>query len=97
MALIHDNSYFLQKTRPPAEAPPPRRLRGFPLPLWRGVNGLANYSRTVVSVPRPPTTNICYHRELLVTVFYVFSLYIYRVAHRATALHSDKVGESLLS
>ena len=27
----------------PTEAPPPRRLRGFPLPLWRGVNGLANY------------------------------------------------------
>ena len=25
------------------EAPPPRRSRGFPLPLWRGVNGLANY------------------------------------------------------
>ena len=24
-------------------APPPRRLRGFPLPLWRGVNGFANY------------------------------------------------------
>ncbi len=28
-------------------APPPRRLRGFPLPLWRGVNGIANHSRTV--------------------------------------------------
>ena len=23
-------------------ATPPRRLRGFPLPLWRGVNGIAN-------------------------------------------------------
>ena len=32
-----------QKRLPQAEAPPPRRLRGFPLPLWRGVNGLANY------------------------------------------------------
>ena len=28
---------------PQAEAPPPRRLRGFPLPLWRGVNGIANH------------------------------------------------------
>ena len=28
-------------------ATPPRRLRGFPLPLWRGVNGIANHSRTV--------------------------------------------------
>ena len=29
-------------------APPPRRAeRGFPLPLWRGVNSLANLSRTV--------------------------------------------------
>ena len=70
-------------------APPPRRYAAFPLPLWRGVNSLANYvslpspagagvfiwvlenrarrpcstmvslanhSRTVVSVPRPPTT-----------------------------------------
>ena len=26
---------------------------------WRGVNGLANYSRTVVSAPRPPTTRKC--------------------------------------
>ena len=31
-----------QKRLPQAEAPPPRRLRGFPLPLWRGVNGRAN-------------------------------------------------------
>ena len=44
-------------------APPPRRSRGFPLPLWRGVNSLANYSRTVVSVPRPPAPKICSHRE----------------------------------
>ena len=33
---------FLVTEAPPTEAPPPRRLRGFPLPLWRGVNGLAN-------------------------------------------------------
>ena len=39
-----------QTNRSPSPAP----LRGFPLPLWRGVNSLANYSRTVVSVPRPP-------------------------------------------
>ena len=51
MALIHDNSYFLPKTRPPAEAPPPRRAHAAsPSPScsgkqpkverWRGVNGL---------------------------------------------------------
>ncbi len=33
---------FLVTEARPTEAPPPRRLRGFPLPLWRGVNGLAN-------------------------------------------------------
>ena len=33
---------FFVTEAPPTEAPPPRRLRGFPLPLWRGVNGLAN-------------------------------------------------------
>ena len=33
---------------PEAAAPPPRRAeRGFPLPLWRGVNSLANHSRMV--------------------------------------------------
>ena len=32
---------------PEAAAPPPRRAeRGFPLPLWRGVNSLANHSST---------------------------------------------------
>ena len=41
----------------PATAPPPHRAeRGFPLPLWRGVNSLANYCRTVVSVP--PSSSI---------------------------------------
>ena len=30
-------------------APPPRRLRGFPLPLWRGVNGIANNELITVS------------------------------------------------
>ena len=34
------------------EAPPPRRLRGFPLPLWRGVNGLANYGLIGLYLPR---------------------------------------------
>ena len=29
--------------RSPSPAP---RTRGFPLPLWRGVNGIANHSRT---------------------------------------------------
>ena len=28
-------------------SPSPAPLRGFPLPLWRGVNGIANHSRTV--------------------------------------------------
>ncbi len=33
---------------PEAAAPPPRRAeRGFPLPLWRGVNSLANCWRMV--------------------------------------------------
>ena len=32
-----------QTNRSPSPAP----LRGFPLPLWRGVNGIANHSRTV--------------------------------------------------
>ena len=27
-------------------SPSPAPLRGFPLPLWRGVNGIANHSRT---------------------------------------------------
>ena len=36
-------SFFL------AQAPPPRRLRGFPLPLWRGVNGIANNELITVS------------------------------------------------
>ena len=31
-----------QTNRSPSPAP----LRGFPLPLWRGVNGIANHSRT---------------------------------------------------
>ena len=48
------------------EAPPPHRAeRGFPLPLWRGVNSLANYSRTVASVPRPSAPNICSPWEAL--------------------------------
>ena len=33
-----------QTNRSPSPAP---RKRGFPLPLWRGVNGIANHSRTV--------------------------------------------------
>ena len=33
-------------------APPPRRLRGFPLPLWRGVNGFANYGLMALSSSR---------------------------------------------
>ena len=43
--------FYFRHRKSPSPAPRPR---GFPLPLWRGVNGLANYSRTVVSVPRPP-------------------------------------------
>ena len=66
-----------QTNRSPSPAP----LRGFPLPLWRGVNGIANhglittllqlwincsianYSRTVASVPRPPAIEMGYLRE----------------------------------
>ena len=39
------------------QGPLPRAAcAAFPSPLERGVNSLANYSRTVVSVPRPPAT-----------------------------------------
>ena len=47
--------------------PHPRTARSaaFPSPLERGVNSLANYSRTVASVPRPPAPNICSPWEAL--------------------------------
>ena len=47
--------------------PHPRAARSaaFPSPLERGVNSLANYSRTVASVPRPPAPNICSPWEAL--------------------------------
>ena len=56
--LFYVSYIFLGELAP--KAPPPRRLRGFPLPLWRGVNSLANYSRMVASVPRPPASNVIY-------------------------------------
>ncbi len=37
---------MLQMTTNRSPSPAPRK-RGFPLPLWRGVNGIANHSRTV--------------------------------------------------
>ena len=43
---------FFVTEAPPTEAPPPRRLRGVPLPLWRGVNGLANYGLIALSSSR---------------------------------------------
>ncbi len=56
--LLTYHHTFLGELAP--KAPPPRRLRGFPLPLWRGVNSLANYSRMVASVPHPPASNVIY-------------------------------------
>ncbi len=42
----HNTLLYVQASSSPSPAP---RRRGFPLPLWRGVNGLANY----VSLPFP--------------------------------------------
>ena len=63
--------------RPTAEAPPPRRLRGFPLPScsgkrpkveqWRGVNGLANNELITVSqtiVGRWPPCHVLQHPSI---------------------------------
>ena len=49
-------------------SPSPAPLRGFPLPLWRGVNGIANHSRTGSPCPvlQHPTlclltSSVCFH------------------------------------
>ena len=56
--------YKYTKAPPQAEAPPPRRLRGFPLPLWRGVTGFTNNGLITVSqtiVGRWPPCHVLQH------------------------------------
>ena len=51
--------YYHTRGPPPKQKPHPRAAcAASPSPLERGVNSLANYSRTVVSVPRPPCGNL---------------------------------------
>ena len=58
-----------QTNRSPSPAP----LRGFPLPLWRGVNGIANHSRTGSPCP------VLQHPTLCLLAPNVMSSYIQRL------------------